>query len=64
MFVSNPDYGEYWEPLNIEAFHDKIDVPVYNIAGWYDIFLQGGINNFVGLQHNGAGNANGNQKIV
>jgi putative CocE/NonD family hydrolase len=65
LTISNPDYSEeFWGPLNEEAHHDQIGVPAYNIGGWYDIFLQGNINNFVGLQQNGADGAKGNQKLV
>lgn len=65
LTISNPDYSEeLWELLNEEAFHDRIGIPVYNIGGWYDIFLQGNINNFVGLQNNGVEGAQGNQKLL
>jgi hypothetical protein len=43
---------------------EKVQVPVYNWGGWYDIFLQGNIDNFVGLQHRGGGKALGNQKLI
>lgn len=43
---------------------EKVQVPVYNWGGWYDIFLQGNIDNFVGLQHRGGGKALGNQKLM
>ena len=42
----------------------KVRVPVYNYGGWYDIFGQGNIDNFVGLQSEGAGLAAGNQKLI
>src|SRR5262249_46196286 len=43
---------------------EKVQVPVYNWGGWYDIFGQGNIDNFVGLQSRGAGMALGNQKLM
>jgi len=43
---------------------EQVRVPVYNEGGWYDIFLQGNIDNFVGLQAGGGGLAAGNQKLV
>ncbi len=43
---------------------EKVRVPVYNWGGWYDIFGQGNIDNFVGLQSRGGGMALGNQKLV
>lgn len=43
---------------------EKVQVPVYNWGGWYDIFGQGNIDNFVGLQSRGGGMALGNQKLM
>lgn len=43
---------------------EKVQVPAYNQGGWYDIFVQGNIDNFVGLQHQGGGLAAGNQKLL
>jgi predicted acyl esterase len=43
---------------------EKVQVPVYNWGGWYDIFGQGNIDNFVGLQSHGGGLALGNQKLM
>lgn len=43
---------------------EKVQVPAYNHGGWYDIFVQGNINNFVGLQARGGGLAAGNQKLL
>ncbi len=38
----------------------KVNVPAYNLGGWYDIFLQGNIDEFVGLQNHGGKAARGN----
>lgn len=43
---------------------NKVQVPVYNQGGWYDIFVQGNLDNFVGLQTRGAGLAKGQQKLM
>lgn len=43
---------------------EKVQVPVYNWGGWYDIFGQGNIDNFAGLQAKGGGLAAGNQKLM
>ncbi len=43
---------------------ENVRVPVYNWGGWYDIFGQGNIDNFAGLQNRGGGMALGNQKLT
>lgn len=49
-------YDWYWKRngYNVEEFYDKIaDIPILLIAGWYDRFLRGSLNNFLGYsQHN------------
>ena len=54
----------YWDWRDIVSQHPKITIPMYNAGGWYDIFAQGNIENFTGLQANGGGRAAGNQKLL
>jgi hypothetical protein len=62
--IGQESYGSEWKEVSILARHPIIDVPIYHSGGWYDIFLQGTLNHFYGLQANGAGAARGNQKLV
>jgi len=57
-------YDHYYDIREESKYWDKVRVPVYNQGGWYDIFEQGNIDNFVGLQTEGAGLAAGNQKLI
>jgi predicted acyl esterase len=50
-------------PRDLRAAAGKVNIPIYNVAGWYDIFLQGGIDSFTLLQQQGGPQARGNQKI-
>lgn len=61
LFVS---YDDEARKTDMRLQYSKVSVPFINIGGWYDIFLQGNIDNFVGLQELGAGKARGNQKLV
>lgn len=62
--VDHEAYDSMWQESSILARHPIIDVPIYHSGGWYDIFQQGTLNHFSGLQANGAGAARGNQKLV
>jgi predicted acyl esterase len=42
----------------------QIHIPMYNYGGWYDIFSEGNIQNFAGLQKTGGKGAAGNQKLI
>lgn len=64
-WVKNSDDGEYWAQQSVEDHHDKFEVPVLHLGGWYDIFLAGTINNYVGIKENGATEqARNNQKLI
>lgn len=57
-------YDGFFDLAEMPKHWQEIHVPVYNYGGWYDIFGQGNIDNFVGLQSSGGGVAAGNQKLI
>jgi putative CocE/NonD family hydrolase len=65
-WIRHPTYGPYWERLgNVEAAYDRIDVPAYGFGGWYDVFLQGTLNNFMGVRAKAASErARRGQKVL
>ena len=65
-WVSHPTYDDYWKGMSpIEENYSKADVPAYHMAGWFDVFLQGSLNNFMGMTKQGkTERARRHQKIV
>ncbi len=61
--IRNPAGNEFWNWREIADFYSEIDIPVYNVGGWFDIFSQGTLDNFAGLHTKGKGLARGNQKL-
>jgi predicted acyl esterase len=57
-------YDGYFDIAEMPKHWQKFQVPVYNYGGWYDIFAQGNIDNFAGLQSQGGGLSAGNQKLI
>ncbi len=55
---------EKWKLTDFNFHRDQVDIPMYNVGGWYDIFCQGNIGNFTWLQENGKPGAKGNQKLL
>jgi putative CocE/NonD family hydrolase len=53
-WLANPDYNDYWKPLNVEEVFNKIAIPVHTFGGWFDIFSQGTLRGYMGMSHNGA----------
>jgi hypothetical protein len=60
----HPCYDEFWTYYNAEAKAPEIHLPAMHVAGWFDIFQQGSINNFVTRQDHGGAGAKGNQKLI
>lgn len=40
----------FWQPIDISQLYTQVKVPVLNIGGWYDIFINGTVDNFHGMQ--------------
>jgi hypothetical protein len=53
-WLANPDYNDYWKPLNVEEVFDKVAIPVHTYGGWFDIFSQGTLRGYVGVSQKGA----------
>ncbi len=64
LLLNTNTYGEMWSPVNLYAHLSKVKVPVFHMAGWYDIFLMGNINAYDALQRFGGPGAKGRQKLL
>jgi len=64
IWKSHPTYDAYWQGFNAEPLASKTTAPAVHVGGWFDIFQQGTINNFVTRQHQGGDGAKGNQKLI
>ena len=50
-WLAHPVRDQYWDPVVVNDEYDKIEVPVYNVGGWYDIFASETVANYVGMVH-------------
>jgi len=49
-WLAHPDFDAYWKPWSIEDHYAQIEVPVFSIGAWYDIFLGGTLKNYARLK--------------
>jgi putative CocE/NonD family hydrolase len=64
-WLAHPSFDDYWKQWVLEGNYDKITVPVYTVAAWYDVFLGGSLRNYIGLEgHAGTDNARRNQRLL
>jgi putative CocE/NonD family hydrolase len=52
-WLKHESYDDYWRAISDEELFEKVKVPVHTSGGWFDIFLNGTINGFVGMRRNG-----------
>jgi putative CocE/NonD family hydrolase len=45
-WIAHPSYDAFWQRYDVERSVGKIGLPVYNIAGWYDVFLRGNLKSY------------------
>jgi uncharacterized protein len=60
--IRNYDEEERLHDLRAQVAH--VNIPMYNVGGWYDIFEQGTLDSFTVLQTEGGPKARGNQKLM
>jgi putative CocE/NonD family hydrolase len=64
-WLAHPSYDAYWKQWSIEEHFSDIQVPALHIGGWYDIFLDGTIRNYMGIKaHGGSEAARNGQRLL
>lgn len=64
-WINHSTRDDYWKTISVRDKYSDIDVPVLDIEGWYDAFLQGGLENFTGMVARGASpSTRRNQHVV
>lgn len=61
---THPAYDDYWRGLDTTLKFAQMRVPAIHVGGWFDMFAQATIDEFVGRQHAGGPGARGAQKLV
>ncbi|MBL8130822.1 MAG: CocE/NonD family hydrolase [Anaerolineae bacterium] len=56
--LAHPTHDAYWEALRCP--HESLDLPIFHIGGWYDIFIANTLSDYAGIR--AAGNAQ--QKLI
>ena len=49
-WLAHPSYDHYWKAWSIEDHLEQINVPVFHVGDWYDIFLRGTLRDYTGLR--------------
>ena len=48
-WLAHPERDGFWKALSPREAHARIQVPVFNTAGWFDVFIGGSLANHAGM---------------
>ncbi len=64
-WLAHESYDSYWKAISDEERFDQVMVPAYNTGGWFDIFLMGTLNGYMGMKkHGGTAAARAGTKLL
>lgn len=63
IFKKRVVLDDRWRKTDFVFHRHKIDIPIYNVGGWYDLFVHGNVSNFQYLQDRGLEGARGRQRL-
>lgn len=49
----HPNYDATWEATSIRPHYDAIEIPSFHVGGWYDVFAQPTIDNYLEMKGRG-----------
>lgn len=64
VWKSHPANDAFWAQARLSEVADRVTAPALHTGGWWDIFSQGTIDQFVSRQYHGGEGARGTQKLV
>jgi predicted acyl esterase len=65
QIFDNENYSmDFWTNVSLEDNWQYINIPAVHLGGWYDIFLQGIIDGYLGYQNLGGPGAQGKSKLI
>ncbi|MGH7905955.1 MAG: CocE/NonD family hydrolase, partial [Candidatus Binataceae bacterium] len=64
-YLRHPEDGPYWWSINVERQHPNVDVPMYHVTSWYDLFLYGTLRQYAGMRERAMSeNTRSHQKLI
>jgi len=64
-YLENEGDGPYWRQINLLEHVENINLPMFHVSSWYDIFLEGALNAYQALRERGGSElARQNQKLL
>ena len=52
-WISHPSYDDYWKQWSTDLHADAVNIPIYQVAGWYDLFQGGTLKHYLAYRTRG-----------
>ncbi len=52
-WLAHPTEDEFWDEVRIDRLYGQVQVPAFNIGGWYDLLLKGTLENYRRMRSEG-----------
>src|SRR4029079_7194317 len=49
-WLAHPDHGPFWDQYKVDGNYGRLDQAVLHAGGWYDVFLGGTLQNYMGMR--------------
>lgn len=49
-WIRHPTRDSYWDRINVNKEYSRIKIPILHLGGWYDVFLKGTIDDWLGVK--------------
>jgi uncharacterized protein len=56
-WLDHPTEDDFWRGMSVNRRYGAVLVPALHVGGWFDVFLGGILENFVGMRHEGGSDA-------
>ena len=64
-WLENPPPSDYWNEFDMSNHFGNIDIPIYHLGGWFDVFLNGTLKFYQGVSKNGKSDkTKQNQRLI
>jgi len=62
--LAHPDYDEWWHLEDASRHFDKMNVPAFILASWFDFMARGSIDSYIGRHNQGGPGARNRQWLI
>ena len=64
-WLKNQPSSDYWKEFDMSDHFNNVDIPIYHLGGWFDVFLNGTLKYYKGVTKNGKSNkSKENQRLI